>query len=158
MLTLAKQRQVYSASIYIFGINSLTQRKKEVWLGGTQPMLLPEWSCIFIPSFRSLAPMVFLAKIPFLVFFHYHGNHFAKFLVHVLTWVNTYHHAGFKINQLTGLARMMGQTYRETDRQADRQTDRQTDRHLKCVSACAIACVSGNCWFRWNLAWMFLWH
>ena len=33
---------------------------------GTQPMLLPELSCVFIPSFRSVAPRVFLAEILFL--------------------------------------------------------------------------------------------
>ena len=88
-------------------MNCLTQRKEEVWPGGTQPMLLPELSCIFIPSFRSLAPMVFLAKIPFLALSHYHGNHFAKFLVNVLSWVKTYYYSEFQRNPPTGLAGMM---------------------------------------------------
>ena len=103
-----------------FGINSLTQRKEEVWPGGTHPMLLPECSCIYIPSFRSVAPMVFLAKIPFLTFSRYYGNYFPDFLAHVLNWVKTYHHAKFKRNTPTGLARMVVQIYRH--RQKDRQT------------------------------------
>ena len=46
----------------IFGIFSLTQGK-EVWLSATQPMLLPESSCVYISSFSSVAPRVFLVKI-----------------------------------------------------------------------------------------------
>ena len=57
----------------------LTQRKEEMWPGGTQPMLLPESSCTYIVSFRSVAPRVFLEKIPFLAFSHCHDNHFSKF-------------------------------------------------------------------------------
>ena len=30
-----------------------------------------------------------------LAFSHYHGNHFAKFFAHFLSWVKTYHHAEF---------------------------------------------------------------
>ena len=62
----------------------------------------------------SVSPRVFLAKIPFFLgggaFSHYHGNHFAKFLAHVLSWVKTYHHAEFQRNPSTGLAGMMVQT------------------------------------------------
>ena len=36
--------------------------KEEVWPGGTQPMLLPESSCICISRFRYVAPRVFLAE------------------------------------------------------------------------------------------------
>ena len=44
-------------------------------------MLLLEWSCISIPSFKSVAPMVFLEKKkPFVAFSLYHGNDFPKFL------------------------------------------------------------------------------
>ena len=43
-------------------------------------MLLQERSCICMPSFRSVAPRVFLAKITFLVFSWYHGNYFLDFL------------------------------------------------------------------------------
>ena len=68
------------AEIPFFGIFSLTQRKEKVWLGGTQAMLLPELSCVYISSFRSVAPWVFLAKITFLAFSRYHGNYFLKFL------------------------------------------------------------------------------
>ena len=60
----------------------------------------------------NLAPMVSLAKIPYFFFggfFCYHGNHFAKFLAHVLSWVKTYH-AEFQRNPPTGLAGMMVQT------------------------------------------------
>ena len=34
---------------------------------------------IYTPSFRSVDPMVFLAKIPFLAFSHYYGNYFPDF-------------------------------------------------------------------------------
>ena len=61
--------------------------------------------------------------IPFLAFSCYHGNHFVKFLAHVLSWVKTYRHAEFQRNPPTGLAGMMVQTYRQTDRQTDRGTD-----------------------------------
>ena len=53
----------------IFGICSLTHQEEEVWPSGTHPMLFPELSCICIPSFRPVALLVFLAKIPFLAFF-----------------------------------------------------------------------------------------
>ena len=33
----------------------LASYQEEVWPGGTQPMLLPESSCVCIPSFRSVA-------------------------------------------------------------------------------------------------------
>ena len=75
-------------------------------------MLLPETSCVF----RSVAPRVFMAKIPFLAFSHYHGNHFPDFLAHVLSWVKTYHHAKFHGNPPTGMARMMIQTDTHTHR------------------------------------------
>ena len=104
-----------------------------MWPGGTQPMLLPESSCVYIPSFRSVAPRVFLAKIPFFfsfsffyAFFHYHSSHFPDLLAHVLSWVKSYHHAKFQRNLSTGWARMMVQIYTQTDR----HTDRQTYRHL----------------------------
>ena len=48
----------------------------------------------------SVSLRVFLAKIPFLAFSRYHGNHFVKFLAHVLNWVKTYHHAKFQRNPL----------------------------------------------------------
>ena len=59
--------------------------------------------------------MVFLAKISFLAFSRYRGNHFEKFLAHVLSWVKTYHHVEFKRNPPTGLAGMMVQAGRQTD-------------------------------------------
>ena len=83
-----------------------------MWPGGTQPMLLPELNCVYISSFRYVAPRVFLAKIPFLAFSRYHSNYFLKFLAHVLCWVKTYHRAKFQRNPPTGFARMMVQTYR----------------------------------------------
>ena len=43
--------------------------EKEVWSGVTHPMLLPESSCVGIPSFRSVAPMICLAKESFWLFF-----------------------------------------------------------------------------------------
>ena len=98
----------------IFGIFCLTKGKEEVWPSGTQPRLIPDWSCICIPSFRSVSPRVFLAKIPFLTFSCYHGNNFPKFFAHVLSWVKTYHYAEFQRHLPTGLARMMVQTYRQT--------------------------------------------
>ena len=57
----------------------------------------------------SVSPRVFLAKIPFLAFSRYHGNLFAKFLTHVLSWVKTYQR-----NPPTGSAGMMVETYRQT--------------------------------------------
>ena len=42
-------------------------------------MLLPESSCVYIESFRSVVPRVFLAKIPFLAFSCYYDNHFPDF-------------------------------------------------------------------------------
>ena len=51
-------------------------------------MALPELSYICIPSFRSVAPRVFLVIIPFFSSLFYHcGNHFLDFLAHVLSWV-----------------------------------------------------------------------
>ena len=50
------------AEIPFLSFFSLTQEKEEVWPGGAQPMLVPEWSCICIPSFRSVTPRVFLAE------------------------------------------------------------------------------------------------
>ena len=52
----------------------------------------------------------FSGQIPYLAISHYHGNHFPKFLAHVLSWVKNYHHAKFQRNPSTGLARMMVQT------------------------------------------------
>ena len=40
--------------------------EEEVWPGEAQLMLLPESSCVCIPSFRSVAPRVCLAKATFL--------------------------------------------------------------------------------------------
>ena len=76
-----------------------------------------------LPSQYRLKSYHFFAFSP-----HYHGNHFAKFLAHVLNWVKTYHHAEFQRNPPTGLAGMMVQTYRQTDRPTDRPTGRQIDR------------------------------
>ena len=108
--------------IYIFSIFSLTQEKEKVWPGGTR-----------IPTFRSVAPRVFLAKIPSLAFSLYYGNHFLEFLAHILSWVKTYHHAKFHRNLSIDFARMMIQIYIQTGRQeagrrqaGGRQTDRQT--------------------------------
>ena len=36
-------------------------------------------NCICTPSFKSVAPRVFLAKMTFLAFSHHHGNHFLDF-------------------------------------------------------------------------------
>ena len=110
------------AEILFLALIALHRERKRCGQVGHSPVT-PRMKCIFIPSFRSLAPMVFLEKIPFLAFSHYHGNHFMKFLAHVLSWVKTYHHAEFQRNSPTGLARMMVQTYRQTDQQTDRQTN-----------------------------------
>ena len=40
-----------------------------MWLDGTHPMLFEESSCVCIPSFRPVAPFLFLAIVPFLDFF-----------------------------------------------------------------------------------------
>ena len=76
----------------------------------------------YIPSFRSVAPMVFLAKIPFLAFSQYYGNHFPDFFS-----------SCFKLGQNLSSGQVSEKsTYRfgqngGTDR-PDGQTDRQTDR------------------------------
>ena len=51
----------------MFDIYSLTHRE-EVWPDGTHPMLFAESSCVCMPSFRPVAPFLFLAKVPFLAF------------------------------------------------------------------------------------------
>ena len=51
-----------------------------------------------------------LLKYHFGIFSLTHGNHFPKFLAHVLSWVITYHHAKFQRNPPTGLARMIVDT------------------------------------------------
>ena len=66
--------------------------------------------------------MVFLTKIAYLAIYYYHGNHFSKFLAHVLSWVKTYHHAKVQRNPPAGLTRMVVQTYRPADRHTHRQT------------------------------------
>ena len=53
----------------IFGIFRITQEKIKVWPGGTQLMLLQEWSRICIPSFRSVAPRVCCGKNTIFGFF-----------------------------------------------------------------------------------------
>ena len=53
----------------IFGIFSLTHKEEKVWLDGTHPMLLEESNCVGMPSFRPVAPFLFLAKVPFLAYF-----------------------------------------------------------------------------------------
>ena len=62
---------------------------------------------------KSVAPSFFLAKISFLVFSHYHGNHSLDFLAHDLHGIKTYHHAKLQTNPPTGLARIMAQTYKQ---------------------------------------------
>ena len=95
-------------------------------------MLLLEWCCIYVPSFRSVAPMVFLVKIPFLAFPHYYGNHFPYFLAYVLSWIKTYHHAKFQRNSPTDLDWMMLQIY-------------HTQRHLLLYIYRRIAAYSRSC-------------
>ena len=68
-----------------------------------------------MPSFRSVAPRVFLDKIPFLAFSRNCGNHFPNFLDNVLSWVKTYHLPSFRKKPQTVLARMMVQTDKQTD-------------------------------------------
>ena len=46
-------------------------------------MLLSESSCVCIPNFRAVTPLVCLTKVPFLSFYQ-HGNHFSDFLARVL--------------------------------------------------------------------------
>ena len=73
-----------------------------------------------VPIFRSVALRIFLAKIPFCDFFHYHGNYFLDFLAHVLSWVKTYHHAKFQRNpprfDQNGGTNMDIQAYRQTEK------------------------------------------
>ena len=57
--------------LYIHTVFGLTHPEEEVWPGGTQPMLLSEPCYVCIPSFRSVAPRVCLAKVAFLAFLAY---------------------------------------------------------------------------------------
>ena len=82
----------------------------------------PRYIYIYISIYPVLPGQYRLNPTIFLAFSHYHGNHFEKFLAHVLSWVKTYHHAEFQRNPPTGLA-MMVQTFRQTNRQTDRLTD-----------------------------------
>ena len=91
----------------------LTQGEEEVWPGGTQPMLFPESSCIYIPSFRYVAQGIFWQKCHIWFPPNYH------ILAHVLSWVKNCHHAKFQRNLPTGLARMMVQTNIQTDKHTD---------------------------------------
>ena len=80
--------------------------------GGGKRALLDNTSSIY----PVLPGQYRLKSYNFLAFSHYHGNHFAKFLAHVLSWVKTYHHAEFQRNLPTSLAGMMEQTDRQTDK------------------------------------------
>ena len=64
-LVLTLSLQVFF-KVPFLGFFSLIQREDEVWPGDTQLMLLPELSSVCIPIFRSVAPWVCLAKVPFL--------------------------------------------------------------------------------------------
>ena len=47
---------------------ALTHKKEEVWPDETHPMLFAESSCVCMPSFMSVIPFFFLAKVSFLAF------------------------------------------------------------------------------------------
>ena len=66
----------------------------------------------------SVSPRVFLAKIPFLAFSRYHGNHFAKFLAHV-----------FKLGQNLSSCQVSEKSIHRFGRNdgTNIQTDRQTE-------------------------------
>ena len=57
------------SEILILPFFILTHQNEEVWSGGTQAMLLPESSCMFTPSFSSIAPRILCGKVSFLEFF-----------------------------------------------------------------------------------------
>ena len=59
---------------YVQTVFSLTHPKERVWPGEPQPMLIPESSCVCIPSFRILAPRVCFAKAQILAFFTRHKH------------------------------------------------------------------------------------
>ena len=42
-----------------------------MWLDWTHSMLFEQSSCVCMPSFRPVAPSLFLAEVPFLAFFEY---------------------------------------------------------------------------------------
>ena len=78
--------------------------------------------CIYIYTnsiYLALPSQYRLKSYHFFAFSHYHGNHFEKFLAHVLNWVKTYYHAKFQRNPPTSLAGMTVQTYRQRDRQTE---------------------------------------
>ena len=85
-----------------------------MWPGGTQPMLLPELSCICIPSFRSVGPRVFLVKYHIWLFIITMETISTTKIACVLSWIKTHHHAKFQRNPPKGSAGMMVQTYKQT--------------------------------------------
>ena len=85
-------------------------------------MLLPESSCVYIPSFRSVAPRIFPAKIPFLAFSRYSGNHFPDFSAYFKLGQNL---SSFQLSE-KATHRFSQNDSTNTHTQADGQTDIQT--------------------------------
>ena len=56
---------------FFFSFLALHRKGEEVWLDGTHPMLFEESSCVCMRSFRPVAPFLFLAKVPFFIFFDF---------------------------------------------------------------------------------------
>ena len=55
--------------LHTLTILSLIHPEEDVWPGKTHPMLLPESSCVYLPSFVDVCLDVCLAKLSFLLFF-----------------------------------------------------------------------------------------
>ena len=105
-----------------------------MWPGEIQPMLLTGSSCI--PSFRSVATRVCLAKVPCPFFLVTMLSISEFFLAHVLSWVKTNVYIKFQRNLPICLARM--------DRQMDRQTDISlyiSPIYISYISVCLSACL-----------------
>ena len=68
-MSILKSEFHWYGALVIQTVFSLTGTEKEVWTGGTHPMLLPESSYVCIPSFRSVAPRIRFIKVPLLTFF-----------------------------------------------------------------------------------------
>ena len=50
---------------YVQTVFSLIHPMERVWTGEAQPMLIPESSCVCIPSLRAVTPRVCFAKVRF---------------------------------------------------------------------------------------------
>ena len=55
--------------IHMYKLFLASHKQRKEWLGRTHSMLLQESGCVYITSFRAVAPFFFLAKVSFLAVF-----------------------------------------------------------------------------------------